>query len=93
MTDQAKQSLWQSRQIRIGYPTSEQPWEPFASPAHLVTGKELLAHAQRHFDAKGEHYLIVRASDGFSRPVLDDETMAVMPLIDGVVEMRLVKVL
>lgn len=84
---------WQPRQLRISYPTSEQPWEPLASPAHLITGAELFAHAQRHFDARGDHYLLVRATDGFSRPVLDIETMDVMPLIDGVVEMRLVKLL
>ena len=86
---------WESRRLSVGYPTSEHPWEPIASPAHLIHGRDVLAHAQQYFGASGDHYLTVRiVPNGInSRPVLDDETMAELPLIDGVVQMRLVKLL
>ena len=91
MSDRTAQ--WEPRLLRIGYPASEHPWEPIASPAHKVCGREILAHAQRHFDARGEHYLTVRITDSMSRPVLDDETMNELPVLDGAVQMRLVKLL
>lgn len=93
----AKRQEWETRQLMIGYPTSEKDWTPIASPAHLIRGKDVLEHAQRHFDARGEHYLLVRIHLGdtrvTSRPVLDDETMADLPVTGNVVSMRLVRLL
>ena len=88
-------SLWECRQLHVGYPTSEQEWRSFAAPARLIHGRDVLAHAQVHFAAKGNHYLTVRLSaDAITtRPVLDDETMAELPLVGGVVDLRLVKLL
>lgn len=98
MTAQDRQKLaetWRAVPLRIGYPAAERLWEPIASPGHMIRGRDILEHAQRHFDTRGEHYLTVRISGHAitSRPVLDDETMADLPLIDGVVEMRLVKLI
>lgn len=86
---------WEMRSLRIGYPSAQHDWEPIASPAHKITGKDVLIHAQRHFAVRGEHYLTVRLSGGSitSRPVLDDESMADLPVVNGVVEMRLVKLI